>query len=538
MKSLPSVIFIILCLSNINYSKASIFDDQENIHRLFLRQHNIEGQRIFSQIRLNSLIEEYTINNDSVGLFFCHLGISLANTDQDKVKMINNIIKAYSFMPYDKTSQLTPYLRLTEAISYYFLGKYNDSLDKITRLRSSFQSNEEQPEAMIVLFYNALCLSVLGDTDSAQDICNQARIEIGQMDHFNADITGILKLHLLNVQGLIFTFKNNVLEAEKCFKEGIEMAKKLEEGRYISNFYGNLSSIYILNDRFKEAIYNARLDYEYSLRKKDKRSQFALCGIFAEAFHGLNQPDSTKKYIDEMLKLLPNAYDSYFVENNRNFLMDYYIETNQPEKLVEATKYFNKILDSLTQIRVEKDYEMIRSQIDLETAQEQINQLKKINLLETEKNRAVRKYNIALTIGLISILLLIYIMYQNLLNKKRQNLLLENKNEEINHKNEELLTQKEDIERQSERISELNKLLEQKVDERTKEIVIKNKKLSDYAFYNSHHIRGPLARILGIINLWERNHILDDEKAAMLGKVEESAKELDEMVREVNKLLE
>ncbi|MEQ9168240.1 MAG: histidine kinase dimerization/phospho-acceptor domain-containing protein [Fulvivirga sp.] len=84
----------------------------------------------------------------------------------------------------------------------------------------------------------------------------------------------------------------------------------------------------------------------------------------------------------------------------------------------------------------------------------------------------------------------------------------------------------------------MNTLLEQKVNERTKELLLKNKKLEDYAHYNSHNIRGPLARILGLIHLWETQSIQQSEKEEMLSRIEESAKELDEMVRKVNQMLE
>lgn len=71
-----------------------------------------------------------------------------------------------------------------------------------------------------------------------------------------------------------------------------------------------------------------------------------------------------------------------------------------------------------------------------------------------------------------------------------------------------------------------------------KALEIQNKKLREIAWTQSHVVRAPLARIMGLINTIKDNLELDDENIAMLGHLLSSAVELDDIVREIPKKAE
>jgi hypothetical protein len=54
---------------------------------------------------------------------------------------------------------------------------------------------------------------------------------------------------------------------------------------------------------------------------------------------------------------------------------------------------------------------------------------------------------------------------------------------------------------------------------------------------NSHLLRGPLCRILGIIYLVE-NNLIEDSSVDFIEHLKESASELDEMVKKITRNLE
>ena len=73
------------------------------------------------------------------------------------------------------------------------------------------------------------------------------------------------------------------------------------------------------------------------------------------------------------------------------------------------------------------------------------------------------------------------------------------------------------------------------VDERALEVENKNKSLAEYAFINAHMLRGPLCRIIGLINLMEREP--DQYPTSELAQLKSIAQEIDRRVKEINSVI-
>jgi signal transduction histidine kinase len=109
--------------------------------------------------------------------------------------------------------------------------------------------------------------------------------------------------------------------------------------------------------------------------------------------------------------------------------------------------------------------------------------------------------------------------------------------------NEKLAEANAEVYAQNEVIASYNRSLEILVEERTKDIQSLNQKLIEYAFFNSHKVRGPLARILGLVylirltttnNKNESIHFVDDQ----IDMLEKSATELDDVIKAITVLLD
>jgi signal transduction histidine kinase len=96
--------------------------------------------------------------------------------------------------------------------------------------------------------------------------------------------------------------------------------------------------------------------------------------------------------------------------------------------------------------------------------------------------------------------------------------------------NDELMAYKEDIQN-------LNNKLETEMAERTRILTQRTRQLLDYANYNSHMVRGPLARILGLNYLIDHTKN-DREVRNYIEMLKESAFEMDEALRLINRKLE
>lgn len=128
------------------------------------------------------------------------------------------------------------------------------------------------------------------------------------------------------------------------------------------------------------------------------------------------------------------------------------------------------------------------------------------------------------------------------LKKKEQELVrlnheLQASEEELQDANEELRVTNEALKFAYEEIKTHNENLDVLVKQRSKEIEEQLSLFHRYAYLNSHEVRAPLARILGLISLI--NYEDGNQKInPIIEKLNESARELDDIVKSMNRLLE
>jgi signal transduction histidine kinase len=106
--------------------------------------------------------------------------------------------------------------------------------------------------------------------------------------------------------------------------------------------------------------------------------------------------------------------------------------------------------------------------------------------------------------------------------------LLHQKNQKINEQHALLQTNYREL-------SHLNENLESIIAEKTRRIAEKNKQLASIAYAHAHQVRGPLARILGLLNLITLD---SDKKDFYVCKIGEQALEMDETLSSVTKSIE
>jgi signal transduction histidine kinase len=109
---------------------------------------------------------------------------------------------------------------------------------------------------------------------------------------------------------------------------------------------------------------------------------------------------------------------------------------------------------------------------------------------------------------------------------------------ELRNANNDLVSLNEELKSSNESIKELNENLERMVKERTDKINHQLSQLSKYAHMNSHEVRAPLARMLGLMQLIKHNETAADQKAELIDMLSDASNELDAVIKEMNRLLE
>ncbi|MCX7637128.1 MAG: GAF domain-containing protein [Cyclobacteriaceae bacterium] len=131
----------------------------------------------------------------------------------------------------------------------------------------------------------------------------------------------------------------------------------------------------------------------------------------------------------------------------------------------------------------------------------------------------------------------------NLLAIVHQNLRIVQLLKQIRNQNHQALEKSREIERLNEKLfavnqqlTQANEHLEEAVRQRTMELEKQNLQLTEYAFINSHLLRAPLARVLGLLQLIQLEALPLRDKQ-LVDALFTSAHELDTVVRNISEML-
>lgn len=100
----------------------------------------------------------------------------------------------------------------------------------------------------------------------------------------------------------------------------------------------------------------------------------------------------------------------------------------------------------------------------------------------------------------------------------------------VSERTEELRDTIEELNHANEELTSMNDSLDLKVKNRTAELEERNYQLTEYAFINSHLLRAPLARVLGLTDII-RMESTDPKTQYLMGKLFNSCEELDEIIK-------
>ncbi len=116
--------------------------------------------------------------------------------------------------------------------------------------------------------------------------------------------------------------------------------------------------------------------------------------------------------------------------------------------------------------------------------------------------------------------------------------IIDGQNNKLKEQNHKLTQAEEEIRTSHDLLQEANSNLEEKVAIRTQKLDLQNQKIKEYAFLNSHKVRAPLVRILGLVRLYSTGQLTDDELKYVNDNIEKSALELDGITKKINKELD
>ncbi|HWD87484.1 MAG TPA: tetratricopeptide repeat protein [Mucilaginibacter sp.] len=357
------------------------------------------------------------------------------------------------------------------------------------------------------IYNNMGILYLTVDYDQARDYFEKG-LAIAQSIN-NTDLIAKIELNM----GSVYLRKQNFSLALQYYDKSQELLKQLNDQQNLVICLLNQGAIYMNLrelDKAKEILLKAHdqakaLDMNSSIGSIDLN----LSTIFMDK----KEYDQAQKFQDEGVnfaqitndeKLAANfTYNSYQLEMHRR---DYGKAVSILHKIYER--------DSTAQAStMASDLNLMQEQHDQQEKQKE-NEL----IIERQKNDRVKFWWAVSASGLL--LIVIALLVGNVKRKAKTNLRLTELNAEVS--------------RQKDNLDRINHHLEEIIDERTRDLQIKNKKLSEYSSYLSHQIRGPIATLKGLMNL-EKEGLVDQQEC--INMMNKCVSDIDEKIIDMTDIL-
>ncbi len=469
--------------------------------------------------------------------------------------------------------------RFSEAVSYYqeslkILEIIGDQQNKANTFKNIGVVYSDQANYPLALQYYQRSLEIREKIDDPQGIASS-----------------------LNGIGEIYHKKADYIQALECYKKALAINERIGNQMGIANTLNNMAETYIKLEKYEEALpvllqsqqinesignkvfltynlnaiallYQKQAKYEqsneYALRSLSIAKEINTPIEIRNAYEILYQTAKIQKDYTKALGYFENykiVNDSLFnlekskaianLENQAEIVkkekeisllakdkeLGQILTESQNRKLAILTKQ-SEADRFLAMARQEKDkrkadslYNLAqKSQLETEKLRiqdEKIsaeNKIKSVLIEQSIQTTSLQQRIIYLIVTLlISVLALAYFIYRNLLRAKKAK--------------EIAFIQKNEIEALNNNLENLVEERTQTLEERTEILEMRNKQLEDYAFFNSHKLRQPLANLLGLYELI-KTETNEEQRDILFEYFDESLKKLDQLVYEIQQIVE
>jgi len=367
-----------------------------------------------------------------------------------------------------------------------------------------------------------------------------------------SNVIGEVRIYL-NISSLYMN-----IDADKCI-EYLNSAMELYNTGKISNqnllasLYLNYGNIYQIQKNYSKAFNSYNKSYSIINKLNNPDLEVTLLQNLGVISYSTGGKQKAKYYLFKALSMAKELDLNQPVAQINVSLAEIYVSdqdyTKAAESLAEGRAYAALVKNEavlrdyqLTSYQLElkrKNYEQALKYLQIIYQQDSINYSSRnsaaISLSQAKyRQEALRQKNaqillrqeydrnifIAVVILAVSLVLVIVLLTNNVKRKAETN-------KKLTELNAEVSNQKDNLDR-------INHHLEEIIDERTKDLQLKNKKLSEYSSHLSHQIRGPIATLKGLMNLEREGLVSQEECIQMMIKC---VSEIDDKIIDMSDML-
>lgn len=470
----------------------------------------------FGQTELDSLKNQLDLSDDSLKVEIFNK-LSKAHHHTDPEKSLEYALQGEQLAKELGDLVLIGKMINAKGVSYYYLNELDLSNEGYFEALNIFDSVDYKAGVARALNNIAWNYKIQKLYDEAIKYFNQSLEITKEIDDLD------LQQGILNNLGTVYRSTGNHDKALEIYMQSLRLNKESGNKMWEAYNLNNIGLIYMDKRQFDDALTHLdlakKINMENNYIQELSRNMLNIGSVYTNKGDFLVADlylDSAYVIIDEhgfkRVKQEYYGYKVYLYENSRNYrkALDYEQLHNELNIELNQVAWNEKVTE------LQAKYDVAQKERELEASERKISQQRLVIIGGT-----------SLFLLLLGILFLVLNLYKL---KNRRALSIEKLNDEIKQKNKELSFMNEEIQG-------VNNTLENMVEKRTNKIKTQNEKLVKYAFINSHEIRGPLARVLGLLYLMGlENKILNNDVSFKM--LNEATHDLDDVIKEASQLLE
>jgi len=446
--------------------------------------------------------------------------LPLTKDGEKRIEVLNNLAFAYTLVSVRESEKfVTEAMQLARDHGYkkglaeslkvlgiinYVRSEYNLATEYTFQALDLYGELNDQAGQSKALNNLAMIFNEQKEYDRAFQFSRQSV----QIKRSLGDSTGVANSYLTIAE--YYRHAEDYIKALDYCKHAIRLFQSLNDDWGISHASLEIGQIYFAKNNYPFAAMYFNDALRYAQLANDHIQLIAAYNSFGQLYLESRRYDSARVYLQRTLKLAKTKGSRSHELQSLQSLSEYFVEVGRLDSALYYTRHAASLERDIFSSEKQQQITMLQTLYDFETKEQEIGFQKKI----------VQRQYVAIYGVSIILLLTIFIGYKfySLNKANRQS--------------------KEDLMKLNLEVHSMNANLERLVQERTKEIELQNQRLVDYAFFTAHEVRGPVARILGLIELTKLKDLNDEDRAQILARLEAAGSELDEIIRTINRKLE
>ncbi|MBX2967304.1 MAG: tetratricopeptide repeat-containing sensor histidine kinase [Cyclobacteriaceae bacterium] len=336
--------------------------------------------------------------------------------------------------------------------------------------------------------------------------------------------------------GELYLMMGDLTTANEYFDNSISQAIHHNDKRVIAYNYIGFGLISRKQNKLENAL-------EYFSRAEKILAEIGEIRILIQAYHHLADTYNMLRLPEKVDRYLTLAEEMALYIKATDLLVTNYLKQSQLDSLrgdyTSALKNLNKhihLKDSVFNITKTEQIARMQTVYQTEVQEAENRKLRSEKALREVKLKQQRQAIIVISIVLSVAAILTWVLLVQRKKILSVNNLLKSKSDEINSQKIAIELQASALIKLNEELQQLNKTLEDRIEERTQQLSLQNQKLTEYTFVNAHKLRAPVSSILGLINLMEQ--VGPTEKEIILNHLKTCSEQLDLITRQISRTLE